>query len=77
MQLDYIHQYTDSFENALNSIMYQDPINAWRKYGGEKSLVDFLIINEFSMNYDSYGRSTFLYKKKKFKLHIGSSWVYD
>jgi len=80
LQHYYIKSYTDSFENALWNSNFQDPINGWRKFAGEGSFIDFLIVNEFSANYDSYGRSTYLYKEKITdggKLHIGPPWDYD
>ncbi len=79
-QHDYIHSYVDSFENALYNPGFQDPINGWRKFAGQGSFIDFLIVNEFSANYDSYGRSTYLYKENIShggKLHIGPPWDYD
>lgn len=74
-QLNYIHAYTDSFENAL----MRDSVNPneWRNFASEKSFIDFQVVNEFSVNYDTYGRSTYLYKDKNKKLHIGPPWDYD
>lgn len=75
VQQNYIHAYMDSFENSLmrDSI---DP-NTWRALASENSFIDFQIVNEFSVNYDTYGRSTYLYKDKNKKLHIGPPWDYD
>jgi len=76
----YIKNFVDSFENVLASAAYQDPVNGFRKYAAESSFVDFMIVNEFSANYDSYGRSTFMFKEKATdggKLHIGPAWDYD
>ncbi len=80
LQHYYIKSYVDSFENSLWNTGFQDPVNGWRRFAGEGSFVDFLIVNEFSANYDSYGRSTYLYKNKITqggKLHIGPPWDYD
>lgn len=74
----YIKGFVDSFENSLMRNT-TDP-HTWRKIAAEKSFIDFQIANEFSANYDSYGRSTYLYKEKVTdgnKLHIGPSWDYD
>ncbi len=79
-QYYYIKSFVDSFENALWYPGFQDPVTGWRKFAGEGSFLDFLIVNEFSANYDSYGRSTYLYKEKITdgnKLHIGPPWDYD
>ncbi|MEO6169056.1 MAG: CotH kinase family protein, partial [Chitinophagales bacterium] len=80
VQLDYIHGFVDSFENALNSIDFLDTLSGYRKFVSVKSFIDFMIVNEFSANYDSYGRSTFLYKEKITdggQLNIGPPWDYD
>lgn len=77
-QHTYIKGFVDSFENSLMRNI-TDP-HTWRKLVAEKSFIDFQIANEFSANYDSYGRSTYLYKEKITdgnKLHIGPSWDYD
>ncbi|MBX7241681.1 MAG: CotH kinase family protein [Bacteroidia bacterium] len=80
LQHDYIKSYTDSFENVLNGTNFLDSLEGYRKYISVKSFIDFLICNEFSVNYDSYGRSTYLYKEKVTdgnQLHIGPPWDYD
>ncbi|MBK9730901.1 MAG: CotH kinase family protein [Chitinophagaceae bacterium] len=79
-QFDYIHAYVDSFENALHGNLFLDSVNGYRKFISVKSFIDFMIVNEFSANYDSYGRSTFLYKEKITnggQLNIGPPWDYD
>jgi subtilisin-like proprotein convertase family protein len=80
VQANYIHAYVDTFENVMNGPSFADPVNGYRKYINEHTFVDFLIVNEFSVNYDSYGRSTFMYKEKNTdggKLKIGPPWDYD
>ncbi len=74
-QHNYIKNYVDSFELALQNDSL-DP-NTWRNLASEKSFINFQIIDEFSANYDSYGRSTYMYKEKGGKLHIGPPWDYD
>ncbi|MFI5172684.1 MAG: CotH kinase family protein [Chitinophagales bacterium] len=79
-QLEYIHAYVDSFENALYGDDFLDTMIGYRKFIGVKSFIDFMIVNEFSSNYDSYGRSTFLYKENISdggQLKIGPPWDYD
>jgi len=79
-QHDYIKSYVDSFENALAGQDFLDSLTGYRKYISVKSFIDFLIVNEFSANYDSYGRSTYLYKDKITdggQLFIGPPWDYD
>lgn len=77
IQHDYIQAYTDTFENVLASPYFTDPDSGYRKYINVDAFIDFLIVNEFSVNYDSYGRSTYLFKDKGKKLNCGPSWDYD
>lgn len=80
VQHNYIKNYVDSFENVLAGNNFQDPVNGWRKFAAQGSFIDFLIVNEYSANFDSYGRSTYMYKEKIThggKLHIGPPWDYD
>jgi subtilisin-like proprotein convertase family protein len=80
VQANYIHEFVDSFENALTSNDFMNYSNGYRKFADPRSFIDFLIVNEFSVNYDSYGRSTYMYKEKDTdggKLKIGPPWDYD
>lgn len=80
IQHDYIKSYVDSFEQVLQGNDFLNPETGYRKYISVKSFIDFLITNEFSVNYDSYGRSTYLYKEKATngnQLKIGPPWDYD
>ncbi len=79
-QLNYIHAFVDSFEDALHGPNYQDPNIGWRKYASEDDLINFLIVSEYSTNYDTYGRSTYLFKEKSTdgnKIHCGPPWDAD
>ena len=80
VQANYIKTFVDSFENALNASTYTNDSLGYRKWIDVGTFIDFLIVNEFSMNYDSYGRSTYMYKEKDVdgnKLCIGPPWDYD
>ncbi len=79
-QAAYIQKYVDSFETALFGANFQDPVNGFRRYASEKSLMDYLFLNEMSKNVDGYRLSTFMYKDKRSKggkLNIGPAWDYD
>ncbi len=79
-QLDYIHSFVDSFEDATYGANFQDSLIGWRKYVNEKSVIDFLIVSEYSNNYDTYGRSTFFSKNKSTKgnkINFGPPWDSD
>ncbi len=79
-QLNYIHSFVDSFENVLYGANFQNPVSGWRKFVNENSVIDFLIVSEYSTNYDTYGRSTYLYKEKSTdgnKIHFAPPWDSD
>lgn len=80
VQQDYIQKYVDSFEVAINSSNYQDPINGYRKYAKTETFVDFLLINELSKNVDGYRISTYFHKDKDSKdgrLRMGPVWDFN
>jgi hypothetical protein len=79
-QKAYLKSYVDSFENVLNSKLYQDKQIGWRKFADENSFIDYFILNEVSRNVDGYRLSTYLYKDKSSnggKIVAGPAWDYD
>lgn len=79
-QKDYIQQYIDSFETALNGPSFTDPGTGYRKYTVPETFIDFLILNELSKNVDGYRLSTFLHKEKDSKggkLRMGPMWDFN
>lgn len=79
-QKNYINNFMDSLETALNSPSFADPTIGYQKYIDVESFIDYFIINELSKNVDAYRLSTYLYKDNiSFggKLHIGPVWDYD
>jgi subtilisin-like proprotein convertase family protein len=81
VQHQYIKAWVDSFEMALHQPGFDDSLTGYHRWINMESFVDFMIVNEFSTNYDSYGRSTYLYKNKSGNadslLNIGPPWDYD
>ena len=73
----YIKAYVDSFESALNGNNFQDTAIGWRKYAAENSLIDYMIMNEVSKDYEAYRKNTYLYKDKLGKLKTGPMWGND
>lgn len=79
-QRNYIKSYVDSFEVALHGANFQHPTLGWRRFGDEKSFIDYLILNEISKNVDGYRLSTYFHKNrddKGGKLTMGAPWDYD
>ena len=80
VQVQYIEQYSDSFENALHGNQFMDPLNGYRKYIDVNSWVDYFLLSELSKNVDGYRISTYFYKEKDSDgglLHMGPVWDYD
>jgi hypothetical protein len=71
----------DDFENTMHQNNYTDLADGYSKWIDVGSFIDFMLINEVTVNYDSYGRSTYLYKDKANSadslIHIGPPWDYD
>ena len=79
-QLNYIEQYVDSFEYALNGPNFTDTSIGYAKYIDINSFIDFYIINELSKNIDGYRLSTYMYKDKESKggkLTMGPFWDFN
>jgi len=79
-QKDYIQAYVDSFETALASPSFADPLTGYRNYSVPETFIDFLILNEISKNVDGYRLSTFFHKEKDSKggkLRMGPMWDFN
>ncbi|MFN8288465.1 MAG: CotH kinase family protein [Chitinophagales bacterium] len=76
-QQAYLAAYVDSFEKALFTPNFQDPVNGFRRYAGELSFMDYMLVNELSKNVDGYRLSTYFHKAKLGKIKAGPVWDYD
>lgn len=79
-QANYIHNYVDSFENALADTAFTDTLLGYRRFCNVPSFIDYFLINEASRNVDGYRLSTYLHKdrdSKGGKLTAGPVWDYN
>lgn len=76
-QYNWIKNYMNLFEEALNSEHFSDPKTGFRKYIDENSFIDYLLISETLKNIDAFRLSTFLYKNRSEKIKIGPIWDYN
>ena len=79
-QKEYIQEYVNFFETALNGPWFADTALGFRRYAVEATFYDYFIVNEFSKNVDGYRLSTFLHKERDSlggKLRMGPVWDYD
>ena len=75
-QYDYINSDFSRFEKAIFSFDYNHPDRGYRRYIGVRSFIDFFLINEFTLNYDAPGLSTYLYKDVSGRLNM-CVWDFD
>lgn len=71
-----VEQEISDFEQAL----FADEEENYYKYLefiDERSFVDYFIINEIFANYDAGYYSTYMYKNKGSKIHMGPVWDFD
>lgn len=76
-QKQYIQQYVSSFEDALSSPQFADPVNGYARYADVDSFVDYFLLTEFTKNQDAYRLSTYFYKDRDSqggKLTMGPFW---
>jgi CotH kinase protein/Secretion system C-terminal sorting domain len=80
-QHDYIKAWVDSFEFSLHQPDFDNFFGGYRRWIDEMSFIDFMLVNEVTTNYDTYGRSTYMFKDKSTDndslLQIGPPWDYD
>lgn len=74
---DYIEKDFSKFEKVLYSSDYTDPIKGYRRYIDVDSFVDYYILQEFLCNNDMCNYSTYLYKDRLGKIHMGPVWDYN
>ncbi|MBI2258866.1 MAG: CotH kinase family protein [Flavobacteriia bacterium] len=82
IQFNYIKNYLNSFEDNLNSLEFDDPINGYSSFIETESFYDFFILQELGRTVDGYRSSAFLHKDKiggKFdgKLVAGPMWDFN
>ncbi len=80
VQLQYLKAYTDSMEQAIAAPTYQDSTLGYRAFVDVYSFIDFMLLSEFSANYDTYGRSFYLVKEHQSdngKIKAGPPWDFD
>jgi hypothetical protein len=75
---EYISEYFNAAENALFSDNFKHPVNGYRAYMDTASFIDWYIVNELYKNVDAgFHTSTFFYKPRGEKLHMGPVWDFD
>ena len=78
-QKEYIQNYMHDFETALldDTDGDFDGKTTYTDYIDLNSFVDFFLLNELAHNADAYRLSTFMYKDRGEKLHMGPVWDFN
>lgn len=77
-QMTYIKQYFWDFEYTLYTSGFADPINGFRKYVDEETMIKWFIVNEVFKNVDAQRYSSiYMYKDRNKKLKMGPVWDFD
>ncbi len=66
--------------STIEKVLYSDDESVFKTYPlyiDVDSFIDYMIFNEFFMNYDAGEHSTYYYKDKAHKLSVGPIWDYD
>ncbi|MBK7406700.1 MAG: CotH kinase family protein [Saprospirales bacterium] len=76
-QVAYLKSYVDSFEYAMMSPNFADPVQGYRQFIDEASFVDYILLTELTKDIDGYRLSTYLHKDKNGEIVAGPPWDYD
>jgi hypothetical protein len=80
IQMNYIRNRIDRFEDAIFGSNFKDPYTGYRAHVNVTSFIDYFILIELSKNVDGYRLSTFLHKDRDDRdplIHMGPVWDYD
>jgi CotH kinase protein/Secretion system C-terminal sorting domain len=76
----YIKKYVDSAESALYGNQFMHPQFGYRQFFNEQTFMDYIIVNEYAKNSDTYVLSTYFYKPKNNQgreFAMGPVWDFD
>lgn len=76
-QKNYIKNYIEEFEAALQGTNFADPTNGYAKYIDVESFIDHDLISEMTKEVDSYVFSTYVTKDRNGKLKMSPEWDYN
>ena len=76
-QLDWISGYIGAFEDALSAAFFDDPGIGYAKYIDVDSFIDYIMVQDLFKNHDAFRGSTFMYKNRGERLHMGPVWDFN
>jgi hypothetical protein len=76
-QKNWIGNFFDTFESVLYGPNFRDPTSGYAAFIDETSFIEHHIIVELCKNIDGFRLSTYMYKDRNGKLHMGPVWDYN
>ncbi len=79
-QQSYINSFFSDYFTVLKTNKFLDPVEGYKKYIDDQSLVDYIIISEVMRNCDAYLYSTYMYKDRDDRdgrIKFGPLWDFD
>lgn len=79
-QRDYLKSFVTSFEAALYSPNFTDPVAGYRPFINSESFVNYFLVNELARNNDGFKKSYFFHKNRDGidkRLNAGPVWDFD
>lgn len=75
--LEYVRQDISAVEKMLYSLDYDDQKIGYRATVDVESFVDYFLLNEFALNVDGGGLSTYMYKEVRSGFKMGPVWDFN
>ncbi len=76
-QGNWIRNYINSMNDALNAPDYADPINGYARHIDVDSWIDHHLLNVLTLNADALRLSTYFFKTRGGKIEFGPIWDFD
>ncbi len=76
-ELGYISGYFNDLEHVLNSAAFADKTEGYARYIDIPSFINQMLLSEAFNQLDAFCQSTWFYKDKDEKLHLGPGWDYN
>ena len=76
-QRRWLLQYVHSLEAALYGDDFRDPVHGYARFIDVDSFIDYHLLVETTKNIDGFRFSTFFYKDRNDKLHMGPVWDWN
>jgi hypothetical protein len=76
-QRQYLDNYFDDFDRALNGPKWKDPVQGYRAYVDVEAWINYHVLEVLSGNVDALNLSTYLHKPRLGKIAFGPHWDFD